>query len=217
MDLVEKLVAEDDQHQGNLVRAQVLQSPGLHVFGRDGQEIRGSEAAAKDFRIFWDNAYGIHHLYEEEEKQDKLLNILEECRKAGNPDMVYVFASTSKVSYAGAGISAVASSRPNLEEFKRYMGFQTIGYNKVNQLRHVRYFKNLDGVMAHMMKHAAVMRRSSRPWSAFWSRRSAERASEPGPVPGAATSSPLMLCRMCESHCGKVQGGGLVITGAGSS
>ena len=69
-----------------------------------------------------------------------------------------MFASTSKVSYAGAGISAVASSPANLEEFKRYMGFQTIGYNKVNQLRHVRYFKNLDGVMAHMMKHAAVMR-----------------------------------------------------------
>ena len=158
MDLVEKLVAEDDSIKGIWCVPKYSNPQGYTYSDETVRRFAALKPAAKDFRIFWDNAYGIHHLYEEPEKQDHILNILEECEKAGNPDMAYVFASTSKVSYAGAGISAVASSPANLEEIKRYMGFQTIGYNKVNQLRHVRYFKNLDGVMAHMMKHAAVMR-----------------------------------------------------------
>ena len=114
--------------------------------------------AAKDFRIFWDNAYAIHHLYAEEDKQDKILDILSECAKCGNPDMVYEFASTSKVTYAGGGISAVASSPANLDWIKKSMTVQTIGYDKVNQLRHVRFFKDFEGVKTHMMKHADSMR-----------------------------------------------------------
>ena len=94
----------------------------------------------------------------EREKQDQLLEILSECEKAGNPDMVFEFASTSKVSFAGAGISAMASSKANLDDARKTMTIQTISYDKINQLRHVRYFKNLDGVMKHMMKHAAIMR-----------------------------------------------------------
>ena len=114
--------------------------------------------AAKDFRIFWDNAYCIHHLYEGEENQEQILDILSECEKAGNPDMVYEFISTSKVSYAGAGISAIISSKANLEDIKRHMNYQTIGHDKLNQLRHVKFFKDADGVNAHMMKHASILR-----------------------------------------------------------
>ena len=114
--------------------------------------------AAKDFRIFWDNAYAVHHLYDEEERQDKLLEILSECEKAGNPDMVYEFASTSKISFSGAGVAAIASSKANLECIRKTLTIQTIGYDKINQLRHVRYFKDFEGIKAHMRKHAALMR-----------------------------------------------------------
>ena len=114
--------------------------------------------AAKDFRIFWDNAYAVHHLYDEEEKQDRILEILGECEKAGNPDMVYEFASTSKISFSGAGVAAIASSQKNLECIRRTMAIQTLGHDKINQLRHVRSFKNFDGIREHLRKHAALMR-----------------------------------------------------------
>lgn len=112
--------------------------------------------AAEDFRIFWDNAYVIHHLYED--KQTNILDIISECEKAGNPDMVYEFASTSKVSFPGSGISAMASSTKNLDFVKKAMTIQTIGHDKINQLRHVKYFKDINGLQAHMMKHAASIR-----------------------------------------------------------
>ena len=112
--------------------------------------------AAKDFRIFWDNAYAIHDLYED--RSGKLLDILSECEKAGNADLVYEFASTSKISFAGGGIAAVAASEANLNEYKKSMTIQTIGYDKLNQLRHVRFFKNLDGIKSHMKKHAELLR-----------------------------------------------------------
>ena len=100
----------------------------------------------------------VHHLYDEPEKQDFLLEILEECAKAGNPDMVYKFTSTSKISFPGSGIAAVAASKANLDDFRKYMTVQTIGHDKLNQLRHVRFFKNLDGIHAHMSKHASILR-----------------------------------------------------------
>ena len=112
--------------------------------------------AAEDFRIFWDNAYVIHHLYED--KQTKILDIISECEKAGNPDMVYEFASTSKVSFPGSGISAMASSAKNLDFVKKAMTIQTIGHDKINQLRHVKYFKDINGLQAHMMRHAESIR-----------------------------------------------------------
>lgn len=111
---------------------------------------------AKDFRIYWDNAYSVHHLYDG--KQDFLLEILDECKKAGNPDLVYEFTSTSKISFPGSGIAAVATSDNNIKEIKAQMAIQTIGFDKVNQLRHARFFKNLDGVKAQMKKHAAILR-----------------------------------------------------------
>ena len=112
--------------------------------------------AAEDFRIFWDNAYCVHHLYED--KQDYLLEILMECKKAGNQDMVYKFSSTSKISFPGSGIAAIAASDANLADIRNMMKVQTIGHDKVNQLRHVRFFKDIHGIVEHMKKHADIMR-----------------------------------------------------------
>ncbi len=112
--------------------------------------------AAEDFRIFWDNAYAVHDLYDDD--RDVLLEILSECKKAGHEDMVYEFCSTSKISFSGAGIAALATSAKNLEWFKKTMTVQTIGYDKINQYRHVLYFKNADGIMKHMSKHADILR-----------------------------------------------------------
>lgn len=112
--------------------------------------------AAEDFRIFWDNAYAVHDLYED--KKDTLLDIISECEKAGNPDMVYEFCSTSKVSFAGAGIAAVASSKENLKWMEKTLTIQTIGFDKMNQLRHVRYFKDFEGIKEQMSKHADLLR-----------------------------------------------------------
>ena len=112
--------------------------------------------AAEDFRIYWDNAYAVHDLYDD--RKDELLDIIGECEKAGNPDMVFEFCSTSKISIAGAGIAAMASSGRNLEWVKKTMTIQTIGYDKVNQYRHVLYFKDIEGIRDHMRKHAAIIR-----------------------------------------------------------
>lgn len=112
--------------------------------------------AAEDFRIYWDNAYCVHHLYDD--KQDTLPEMLSLCRANGKEDMVLEFASTSKISFAGAGISCIAASLGNLEWVKKSMTIQIISHDKINQLRHVLYFKDLDGIKEHMKKHAAIMR-----------------------------------------------------------
>jgi len=111
---------------------------------------------AEDFRIYWDNAYCVHHLYDD--RQDTLPDILSMCRANGKEDMVLEFASTSKISFAGAGISCIAASQGNLEWVKHSMTIQIISHDKINQLRHVLYFKDLDGIREHMRKHAAIMR-----------------------------------------------------------
>lgn len=156
MDLVEKYVAEDPAVKGIWCVPKYSNPQGISYSDETVRRFAALKPVAEDFRIYWDNAYAIHHLYDDE--QDQILEILSECEKAGNPDMVYEFCSTSKVSFSGAGISAFASSKANLEEAKKTMTVQTIGHDKVNQLRHVKYFKNLDGMLAHMKKHADILR-----------------------------------------------------------
>lgn len=156
MDLVEKYVREDAAVKGIWCVPKYSNPQGISYSDETVRRFANLKPAAEDFRIYWDNAYVIHHLYDD--KQDEILEILSECEKAGNPDMVFEFCSTSKVSFAGGGIAAMASSKANLEFIKQSMTVQTISYDKINQLRHVRYFKNLDGMLDHMKKHAAIMR-----------------------------------------------------------
>ena len=156
MDLVEKYVNEDPAVKGIWCVPKYSNPQGYTYSNETVKRFASLKPAAEDFRIYWDNAYAIHDLYED--KNDQLLEILGECEKAGNADMVYEFVSTSKVTFPGSGISALASSKANLDSIKDTMTIQTIGPDKLNQLRHVLYFKNIDGMKAHMMKHAAIMR-----------------------------------------------------------
>lgn len=156
MDLVEKYVSEDEAVKGIWCVPKYSNPQGITYSDETVKRFAALKPAAKDFRIYWDNAYAVHHLYED--KQDTLLEILSECEKAGNPDMVYEFCSTSKISFSGAGIAAMASSPANLEDIKKTLTLRTIGYDKVNQLRHARYFKNLEGMRNHMKKHADIIR-----------------------------------------------------------
>lgn len=158
MDLVEQLVASDPLIKGIWCVPKYANPTGISYSDEVVRRFAGMETAADDFRIFWDNAYGVHHLYEEADKQDQILNILDECEAAGHPDRVLEFASTSKITFAGAGISAMAASENNLNDARRVMTIQTIGYDKINQLRHVLFLKDRADVDAHMMKHAAIMR-----------------------------------------------------------
>ena len=112
------------------------------------------QPAAKDFRVIWDNAYVVHDLTD---TPDRLLNIFEACKPFGTEDMFVEFTSTSKISFPGAGVSAIAASDNNIKAIKARLAMQTISYDKINQLRHVKYFKNLDGITAHMKKHAAII------------------------------------------------------------
>ena len=156
MDLVEEYVNEDEAVKGIWCVPKYSNPQGITYSDETVRRFAALKPAAEDFRIYWDNAYAVHHLYED--KQDSILEILSECEKAGNPDIVFEFCSTSKVSFAGGGIAGMASSLANLEYIKEFMTVLTIGYDKVNQLRHVRYFKDMDGISEHMKKHAAIIR-----------------------------------------------------------
>lgn len=156
MDMVEKLVKEDESIKGIWCVPKYSNPQGYSYSAQTVKRFARLEPKANDFRIYWDNAYTIHHLYDD--KQDELVELLNECKLAGNPDMVYKFASTSKISFPGSGVSVLASSLNNLEDIKKQLGIQTIGHDKVNQLRHVRYFKNIDGMKEHMRKHADILR-----------------------------------------------------------
>lgn len=156
MDMVEQLVASDDSIKGIWCVPKYSNPQGISYSDETVRRFARLKPAASDFRIYWDNAYTIHHLYDND--QDHLIEILAECKRAGNPDMVYKFASTSKVSFPGSGIAAIAASENNLTDIMKQLKIQTIGHDKVNQLRHVRFFGDIHGMVEHMRKHADIMR-----------------------------------------------------------
>ena len=156
MDLVEKYVNNDAAVKGIWCVPKYSNPTGIVYSDEVVRRFAALKPAAEDFRIFWDNAYCIHHLYKDQ--QAEIPNILEECAKAGKPDMAYMFASTSKITFPGSGVSAIATSTTNVEFIKQQLTVQTIGHDKINQLRHTRFFKNIDGLKAHMEKHADILR-----------------------------------------------------------
>ena len=155
MDAVERLVSSDDSIKGIWCVPKYSNPDGITYSDEVVDRFAALKPAAKDFRIFWDNAYCVHDLTDE---PDQLKNILTACKAAGNPDMVYMFASTSKISFSGAGVAVMAGSVDNMNYIKKSLTIQTIGHDKVNQLRHVKYFKNMDGIKAHMKKHAEILK-----------------------------------------------------------
>ncbi len=156
MDMVEKYVNNDAAVKGIWCVPKYSNPQGISYSDEVVKRFAALKPAAEDFRIYWDNAYAIHHLYED--KQTQILEILDECAKAGNPDMVFKFCSTSKVTFPGSGIAALATSKNNIDFIKSIITIQTIGHDKLNQLRHVRYFKDIEGMKNHMKKHAAILR-----------------------------------------------------------
>ncbi len=155
MDEVERLVASDESIKGIWCVPMYSNPTGLTYSDEVVKRMAALKPAAKDFRIFWDNAYCVHHLSDD---HDTLLNIIDECAKAGNPDMVFEFTSTSKISFPGSGLAVMAASKANIDFVKSQMTYQTIGFDKLNQLRHVRFFKNADGIKEQMKRHAAIIR-----------------------------------------------------------
>ncbi len=156
MDMVEALVNNDETVKGIWCVPKYSNPQGYTYSDQTVRRFARLKPAAKDFRIYWDNAYTIHHLHDD--NQDYLIEILMACKQEGNPDMVYKFCSTSKISFPGSGIAAIAASTANLADIRKQMTIQTIGHDKVNQLRHARYFKDIHGVVEHMRKHADILR-----------------------------------------------------------
>ncbi|MCQ2609303.1 MAG: aminotransferase, partial [Lachnospiraceae bacterium] len=156
MDKVEFMVSNDDSIKGIWCVPKYSNPDGISYSDETVKRFARLKPKAKDFRIFWDNAYTVHHLYED--KQDYILEILTECKKCGTEDMVYKFGSTSKITFPGSGIASMAASEKNIEEIISHLKVQTIGYDKVNQLRHARFFKDINGIKEHMKKHADILR-----------------------------------------------------------
>ena len=154
MDMVEKLVSEDETVKGIWCVPLYSNPDGIAYSDEVVKRFANLSPKASDFRIFWDNAYCVHHLTD---TPDRILNILDECKKTGKEDMVLIFASTSKISFSGAGVAIMAGSVNNVNQITKLMGIQCISYDKINQLRHVKYFKNVDGIMEHMAKHRAII------------------------------------------------------------
>lgn len=154
MDIVEKLVAEDELIKGIWCVPMYSNPEGITYSDEVVKRFANLSPKAKDFRIFWDNAYCVHHLTD---TPDTLLNLLDEAKKTGKENMVFMFTSTSKISFPGGGLAVIGASAANIEFIKSQMTYQTIGFDKLNQLRHARFFGSFEGIKAHMLKHRAII------------------------------------------------------------
>jgi len=155
MDMVEEYVNNDPAVKGIWCVPKYANPTGTSYSDETVLRFARLKPAAPDFRIFWDNAYCVHHLFGED---IKIRNLLAECKKAGNPNMVYMYFSTSKITFPGSGLAGMACSVENVKAIKARMRVQTIGYDKLNQLRHMRFIKDIDGLMEHMERHAEILR-----------------------------------------------------------
>lgn len=155
MDMVEALVAKDPMIKGIWSVPKYSNPQGISFSDEVVRRFASMKTAAPDFRIFWDNAYDLHHIVE---NGDEILNIIDECAKAGNPHRPFMFASTSKITYPGSGVAMIAASEENIAFIKKQLTYQTIGPDKVNELRHIRFFGTPEGVIEHMKKHAAILK-----------------------------------------------------------
>ena len=155
MAVVEELAAEDETIKGIWCVPKYSNPTGAVYSDEVVERLASMETKADDFRIFWDNAYVVHHLTDQ---PARLQNILDACKKAGNSERVFIFGSTSKVAFAGSGLAMMAGSAQNMALTKKEISFQTIGPDKLNQLRHVAFFKNMAGIEAHMKKHRAILK-----------------------------------------------------------
>lgn len=156
MDMVEEYVNNDPAVKGIWCVPKYSNPQGITYSDETVRRFARLKPAAEDFRIYWDNAYCVHDLYED--KADQILEILGECEKAGNPNLPIEFCSTSKITFSGAGVSGLITSLENKADILKRLTIQTIGFDKINQLRHVKFLKDIDGVKAHMAKHAAIIR-----------------------------------------------------------
>nr|WP_246277380.1 aminotransferase class I/II-fold pyridoxal phosphate-dependent enzyme [Neobacillus endophyticus] len=155
MDMIEKLVSEDDSIKGIWCVPKYSNPDGITYSDQTVERLAQMKTKATDFRIFWDNAYTVHHLTEHE---DQLKDIFTACKSAGNPHRVFMFSSTSKITFPGSGVAMMAASEENLDFIRRQLSIQTIGPDKINQLRHVRFLKDMNHLKKHMEKHAEIIK-----------------------------------------------------------
>ena len=155
MDVVEKLVESDDSIKGIWCVPKYSNPQGITYSDETVKRFANLKPAAKDFRIIWDNAYCIHDI---NDTPDTLLNIYDECKKNGNEDMPIMFCSTSKITFPGAGVAAMAASENNMKAFLKRYNYQIISYDKLNMLRHVKFFGDYNGVLEHMQKHKEILK-----------------------------------------------------------
>ncbi len=156
MDLIEKYVQTDESIKGIWCVPQYSNPTGITYSDEVVERFANLNPAAKDFRIFWDNAYLVHHLYND--KQEHVKNLIKACQEAGQPNLVFEFCSTSKVTLPGSGVAALATSLENKEDILKHMSIQCIGYDKLNQLRHVEYFNKIESIDTHMQKQASLLK-----------------------------------------------------------